>query len=303
MTNLEIEAFLTVQRTGSVTKAAEQLYISQSSLSTRLRTLERELGCALFIRGKGPRAMELTADGQRFLPLAQQHFELEKKMLALRRSEPAQRELRVSALNSIGNYLLPAVYRQFSKHWPEIRLEIQDLTTAAAREAIARDELDIAFSTISVSTEYITAIPFLTEPMTILCAADSEYPDTVSLGALSPAREVYSTWCADVDRWHRETFGTDTEPQIHLELMSQIRLFVARPNAWAVVPDSIARALETAPDLRRCQPDFPIPDRRLYILCNRKTRDSQPVRRFLECLYIVLRGQGISGLLLRPEAQ
>lgn len=59
MTSLEIEAFLTVHRTGSVTKAAELLYISQSSLSTRLRTLERELGCALFARGKGARAMLL----------------------------------------------------------------------------------------------------------------------------------------------------------------------------------------------------------------------------------------------------
>lgn len=301
MTSLEIEAFLTVQRTGSVTKAAELLYINQSSLSTRLRTLERELGCTLFVRGKGARAMQLTAEGERFLPLAQQHWELEKKMLTLRRGEPAQQELRVSALNSIGNYLLPAVYRQFSKHWPEIRLEIQDLTTAAAREAIARDQLDMAFSTISVSTEYITAIPFLTEPMTILCAADSDYPDPVPLEMLHPAREVYSTWCADVDRWHRETFGTDTEPQIHLELMSQIRLFVARPNAWAVVPDSIARSLEAAPDLRRCQPDFPIPDRRLFILCNRRTRDSQPVRHFLECLRTVLRQQGNPGLL--PEAE
>ena len=80
MTSLEIEAFLTVQHTGSVTKAAQMLYISQSSLSTRLRTLERELGCFLFFRGKGAQAMVLTPEGERFLPLARQHKELEEKM-------------------------------------------------------------------------------------------------------------------------------------------------------------------------------------------------------------------------------
>ena len=85
MTSLEIEAFLTVQQTGSVTKAAEQLYISQSSLSTRLRTLERELGCSLFIRGRGDRAMLLTPEGERFLPLAQHHKDLEEKMRTLAR--------------------------------------------------------------------------------------------------------------------------------------------------------------------------------------------------------------------------
>lgn len=298
MTSLEIEAFLTVQRTGSVTKAAELLYISQSSLSTRLRTLERELGCSLFIRGRGAWAMQLTPEGERFLPLAQQHRDLENKMLALGRSTPAEQVLRVSSLNSIGNYLLPAAYRQFAQHWPDIRLEIHDLTTAAAMEAIVRDELDIAFSTLSKSTEHITAIPFLSEPMTLLCAAESDYPDPVPLEALSTAREVYSTWCADVDQWHRSVFGADAEPQVRLELMSQIRLFVAQPGAWAVVPYSIAEALKDAPDLRRCPIDFSVPDRRLYILCNRKTRDSEQVCRFLQCLRSVLKEHRMPGLLL-----
>lgn len=298
MTSLEIEAFLTVQRTGSITKAAELLYISQSSLSTRLRTLERELGYPLFTRGKGSRSIALTPEGKLFLPLAQQHRSLETKMLTLGRSVSVEQELRVSSLSSIGNYLLPATYQRFSKLWPDIRLEIQDLTTAAATEAIARNELDIAFSSLSQSTECITTIPFLSEPMAFLCAADSDYPDPVPLKALSSAREVYSTWCADVDQWHQTVFGANAQPQVHLELMSQIQLFVSQPGAWAVVPYSIADVLGDAASLRRCRTDFPIPDRRLYILCNRKTRDSMPVIRFLDCLRSVLLERGIPGLLL-----
>lgn len=298
MTSLEIEAFLTVQRTGSVTKAAELLYINQSSLSTRLRTLERELDCTLFVRGRGDRAMRLTPEGERFLPLAQQHQALENKMLSLSRGVPAEQVLRVSALNSIGSYLLTSTYRQFTRFWPDIRLQIHDLYTAPAIEAIVRDELDIAFSTLSVSTEDITTIPFLSEPMTLLCAAESDYAEPVSLEALPKAKEVYSTWCADVDQWHRTVFGADTEPQVRLELMSQIRLFVAQPQAWAIVPRSIAVALSDAPELRCCQPGFSIPDRRLYILCSRKKQDSEPVKRFLECLRSVLLEQNTPGLLL-----
>jgi len=298
MTSLEIEAFLTVQLTGSVTKAAELLYISQSSLSTRLRTLERELGCSLFVRGKGACAMQLTAAGERFLPLAQQHRALENKMLALGRDVTAEQVLRVSSLSSIGSYLLTSTYQHFAKLWPDIRLKIHDLTTAAAVEAIARDELDIAISTLSISTEYVTAIPFLSEPITFLCAAGSEYPDPVPLEALSPAHEVYSFWNTDIDQWHQAVFGADAHPQVRLELMSQIRLFVAQPDAWALVPYSIADALRDAPDLRHCRTDFSVPDRVLYILCNRKTRDSQPVFRFLECLRSVLQENGTPGLLL-----
>lgn len=298
MTSLEIEAFLTVQRTGSITKAADLLYISQSSLSTRLRTLERELGCFLFTRSKGSKAMVLTPEGKQFLPLALQHRDLENKMLALGQSISGEQILRVSALNSIGNYLLPATYQRFSQLWPDIRLEIQDMATVPAMEAIARDELDMAFAALSNSTDYMTAIPFLSEPMTILCATGSDYPDPVPLSALSSNREVYSTWCADVDQWHQTVFGADAQPQVHLELMSQIQLFLSQPGAWMVVPYSIADALGDTPNLRRCRADFPIPDRQLYILCNRKTRNSVPVIRFLECLRSVLRENKTPGLLL-----
>jgi len=298
MTSLEIDAFLTVHRTGSVTKAAEQLYISQSSLSTRLRTLEQELGCPLFVRGRGIRAMRLTPQGERFLPLAQQHQDLEKKMLSLVQGTQGEQILRVSSLNSIGSYLLPPAYQRFAQLWPGIRLEIKDITTAAAEKAIARDELDIAFSTLSKSTEDIACIPFLSEHMTFLCAAGSDYPDPVPLEALSPDREVYSFWCTDILQWHRAVFGADAEPRVRLELMSQIRLFISQPGAWAVVPQSIADALEEASDICRHSMAFSVPDRRLYILCNRKSLNDFPVTCFLDCLRSVLQERGTPGLLL-----
>ena len=298
MTSLEIEAFLTVQQTGSVTKAAQQLYINQSSLSTRLRTLERELGCCLFTRGRGTKAMFLTPEGERFLPLAKQHRDLKEKMRALHCDTAEKRVLRTSSFNSIGSYLLPPAYRRFTRNWPDIRLEIKDITTAVAINAIVRDELDIAISTLSISTEYVTSIPFLSEPMTFLCSKESDYPDVVSLDMLSPDHEVYSFWCADVQQWHQAVFGADAEPRVQLELMSQIQLFTSQPGAWALAPYSVADALKDAPDLRRCQMDFSVPDRCTYILCNRKARDSEPVTHFLDCLREELQERQMPGLLL-----
>lgn len=55
MTNAEINAFIAICDEMNISKAAEKLFISQSSLSTRIKTLERELGYSLFVRGKGQR--------------------------------------------------------------------------------------------------------------------------------------------------------------------------------------------------------------------------------------------------------
>ena len=59
MTELEIDAFLNIVKYGSITKAAEILYISQPALSRRIKSLESELQYKLFIRQKGVRILRL----------------------------------------------------------------------------------------------------------------------------------------------------------------------------------------------------------------------------------------------------
>ena len=73
MTTEEIEAFLAICEAKSISKAAEKLYISQPSLSTKLKTLEQETGCTLLARRKGQRELSLTEAGRRFYDLAVQY--------------------------------------------------------------------------------------------------------------------------------------------------------------------------------------------------------------------------------------
>ena len=87
MTDMEIETFLTVLRCGSMTAAAQALYITQPTLSARLQTLEDEVGTPLFVRGKGLRRLELTDAGSRFLPLAQRWRKLTDEMRGIAAAE------------------------------------------------------------------------------------------------------------------------------------------------------------------------------------------------------------------------
>ena len=86
MTNLEITAFLTVIKEGSISKAADKLFVSQSSLSTRIKTLEKELGYPVFMRGKGLRKIGLTELGEKLYDLAVQYNEIVSQMAALSKS-------------------------------------------------------------------------------------------------------------------------------------------------------------------------------------------------------------------------
>ena len=71
MTKTELEAFLAVLQYGSISAAAERLFITQPAMSRRMKSMEEELGYSLFERGRGQRSVELTENGKEFVPVAE----------------------------------------------------------------------------------------------------------------------------------------------------------------------------------------------------------------------------------------
>lgn len=289
MNKLEIDAFLSVCRHKNISKAAEELFINQSSLSTRLKMLEDRLGCPLLLRSKGKREISLTAQGQAFYDLALQYQDITDKMFSVGQRDMVD-ELRISAINSVGNYLMPPVFRRFIEYHPNIQLTIQDMEAEMACSSIIRGKTDMAFSTGKMETDQIVATPFMREPFVIICASESVYPDTVNLEDLPTWEEVYIKWSAEYRFWHQSTFG-DAPHQFELELMGQIALFVSQPGKWAIVPKSIADHICADSNLRQCIPAFHIPNRSIYILRHRDNAKSKCILYFIDTLREVLQNQ------------
>ena len=71
MKQAEIETFLMIVKTKNITKTAENLFLSQPTVSHRLKCLEEELNVKLLTRKKGYKQIELTAQGEEFVPIAE----------------------------------------------------------------------------------------------------------------------------------------------------------------------------------------------------------------------------------------
>ena len=67
----DLQAFLNVVRTGSITKAAEQMFITQPTLTYRIQSLEKTLGYQLFERNRGQRQISPTPEGREFYVIAE----------------------------------------------------------------------------------------------------------------------------------------------------------------------------------------------------------------------------------------
>lgn len=153
MVNLELyKVFYSVAKHGSLTKAAEELYISQPAVSQAVKQLETQLGTPLFIRKH--RGMELTVQGGELIfPSVEKALQLlegaESKLTEL--NESATGTLRIGASETIFQYVLADKIVQFHKSYPGVKIELISDFSPKIIEALKTDRCDVGFLNLPVS--------------------------------------------------------------------------------------------------------------------------------------------------------
>jgi len=124
VTLTQLSAFLAVVRRGSVTAAAEELVVTQPSVSAAVSALERELGVQLTERVG--RTLAPTAAGKAYLPYAAHVIGLlERGSRAAREAAaPDAQTLRVSAVTTAGEHLAPLLIQAFRERHPELEVSL-----------------------------------------------------------------------------------------------------------------------------------------------------------------------------------
>ena len=142
----QLRAFCQAAKNGSISEAAERIFLSQPTVSLQIQALERELETTLFER-RGPK-IKLTPQGEILFKLA---MPLVEGMDKLHETFSAQQgllesgELNIAAGESTIIYLLPEPLKQFSSRFPKIQVNLQNVT--GGRDGLSRlraDEADIA---------------------------------------------------------------------------------------------------------------------------------------------------------------
>lgn len=134
---------LEINRTKSFSKAAQNLYISQPSLSATIRRLEEKLGEPLFDRSKSP--IILTEVGKEYVQAAQQISAIESDFLSYIEDLRccAIGKLVVGCSNFIQSFVLPDEFSKFKQKYPKIAIEIKDGDVYHLRDKLLSGEIDI----------------------------------------------------------------------------------------------------------------------------------------------------------------
>lgn len=195
------EYFITIVQCGSLTKAAEKLFISQPSLSQYLKRLENNLGVELFDHGSSP--LRLTFTGERYyrhvLKLQRMDKELLKEFQDIK-SEVSGR-LRLGIALWRGACLLPDVFPCFHEKYPEIELELFEGRSNQLESALLNDNIDLAVMNLPHNLNYgkLNCERILEEP--ILLAAPTTHPVIQELLQHCEYRGAYPV--APLDLFHK----------------------------------------------------------------------------------------------------
>ncbi|MBB3213257.1 DNA-binding transcriptional LysR family regulator [Herbaspirillum sp. Sphag1AN] len=140
-----VEAFHWASSLKSITRAAEKLHITQSAMSSRIASLEEELGVVLLDRRE--KQFRLTVAGQRFQLLAVKLLDVQRQIkqeLGVTTAGPMA--LRIGAIESVVHSWLPGWLQEMRSQYPDFELELTVETSPVLMEQIRRGAQDLVFT-------------------------------------------------------------------------------------------------------------------------------------------------------------
>ena len=164
----QLRYFVQVAKELHFGQAAESLGITQPALSKQIRVLEQKLGIKLFIRTK--RRVQLTKAGEVFLIQSQR---------LLQQADTAVRLAKDAALGKIGKLkightatatytILPNLVRRFRASYPQVEIDMLELSTEAQVTALNRGDIDVGFLHPPIDSRGLTLYPILAEELMIV---------------------------------------------------------------------------------------------------------------------------------------
>ena len=166
----QLEIFVAVAQTGSASRAAERLALSQSATSTALSELEKAYSQVLFDRVGN--SLRLNDTGQWLLTRATESLDRAQELEEALSKQSAMGPLRLGASLTIGNYLATLFVADFLKRHAESRVQLAVHNSSTIVAAVARFELDLGLVEGDIQHPDVVVEPWLRDELVVFSAPD-----------------------------------------------------------------------------------------------------------------------------------
>jgi len=241
-----LRVFLVVAEAGSVTAAADRLYLTQPAVSAALRRLATAIGTPLFVRAG--RGVELTARGHRLRAGVAPHLgALVEATLSPSPFTPetSERVITLGLSDANEEWLLPSLLAALSKDAPRMRLVVLPVQFRTIRDALESGRVDLAVTIADDLPASITRKPLFTGGFACLYDPGHARIRTkkVSLDTYLAHDHVIVSYNGDLRGAVEDILGVERNVRVSVSTFQNIGAIVEGTALLATVPEMIARAV------------------------------------------------------------
>lgn len=276
----QIETFLMIIETKNLSVASKNLFISQSAVSHRLRSLEEFLDCELFIRGRGEKLVTLTQKGEAFVEIAMRWKALlnETKQWALQASKMS---LNVASIDSLNTCVFSNLYKELidSNNKDEsnysIILNVSSHWSRTIYDLIESHDIDIGFTLNPLKYPNAIAKPLFKSRAVVISSTSSKYMESVHPHDLNIADEILFSNIPEYHVWHNFWWENNQNEYSSVDTVSLLFTVFDLEEKWAIVPVWIARVFEKFYPVKISELSVATPEYACYQVTNRHPKASK----------------------------
>jgi len=243
----QIRAFHKVALTGSFTRAARELFVTQPAVSQEIKALEASLGIKLFDRsGKNVR---MTAEGEVLFSYALRFFALHEEMESLfGRSKNLQHgQIKLGSTALIGTYFSPQIIGRFNRRYPGIEIDLKMGNSDQVMNLVLEGSVDLGFSGMTTNHARLESILIHQEKM--IMVASPRHPLSQRKISLDDISETPFIWREKgtqtrklIEKWFlRQLRGHYPRKSIELQNMEAAKRMVEEGYGITVVPEAAVK--------------------------------------------------------------
>jgi len=165
-----LETFCAVAETGSLSRAADALHLTQPAVTRQIKALEQDLGAVLLTRTS--HGVELTPAGKAVLPQARAALAAVEacRRAAADASAVGAGHLRVAAGHMVMQFLLPPVLAEFKANFPDVQVELHTGHYQECLDSLLGYQTDLALISTPPTMSGVRAVPLLLDPVVAVAA-------------------------------------------------------------------------------------------------------------------------------------
>ncbi len=239
------EAFVKVMETGSISLAADHLFITQPAVTKRIHSLEDYFGVKLF--ESAGRGVQATHAAHSLLPkvkgwlneLGDIHHTLSHEQ------DQVQGKLKIGTSHHLGLHHLPHHLKEYVQQFPNVKLDVHFVDSEQAHEQVLAGDLELAFLTLPPEgDDRLSYVTIWNDPLVFVAApfhplADKQnlqLEDLIQYPSLLPAAQTYTS---QITLAEFEKQGLKPKITMSNNPLESIRMLVSIGLGWSVLPKTL----------------------------------------------------------------